>query len=78
MTLMNVSLPEEPKAYVDLRLDHDGYSSVSEYVRMLIRQVLRLARVTASGHAIACLRASGGVQSLFDHRLCKKYDKAAP
>jgi len=38
MTSMNVSLPEELKAYVDLRLDHDGYSSVSEYVRMLILQ----------------------------------------
>ncbi len=38
MASMNVSLPDELKAYVDLRLDHDGYSSASEYVRMLIRQ----------------------------------------
>ncbi len=38
MTSMNVSLPEELKAFVDLRLDNDGFSSVSEYVRMLIRQ----------------------------------------
>lgn len=35
---MNVSLPEKMKEYVDLRLVRDGYSSVSEYVRMLIRQ----------------------------------------
>jgi antitoxin ParD1/3/4 len=38
MTSMNVSLPDELKAYVDLRLGQDGYSSASEYVRMLIRQ----------------------------------------
>jgi len=38
MTSMNVSLPEKMKEYVDLRLVRDGYSSVSEYVRMLIRQ----------------------------------------
>jgi antitoxin ParD1/3/4 len=34
---MNVSLPESMKAFVDERLVGDGYGSVSEYVRDLIR-----------------------------------------
>lgn len=38
MTTMNVSLPDEMKAYVDSRLASDGYSSTSEYIRALIRQ----------------------------------------
>ncbi|MBK7709399.1 MAG: type II toxin-antitoxin system ParD family antitoxin [Acidobacteria bacterium] len=36
-TTMNISLPETMKAFVDERLVSDGYGSVSEYVRELIR-----------------------------------------
>lgn len=35
---MNISLPDELKAFVDLRLQADGYGSSSEYMRELIRR----------------------------------------
>jgi len=38
MTTMNVSLPDELRAFVDERVTHDGYGSTSEYVRDLIRR----------------------------------------
>jgi len=34
---MNVSLPETMKSFVEERLDQDGYGTVSEYIRDLIR-----------------------------------------
>ena len=37
METMNVALPESMKSYVQERVSEDGYSSVSEYVRDLIR-----------------------------------------
>ena len=36
-TTMNISLPDSMRAFVDERLDGDGYGSASEYVRELIR-----------------------------------------
>jgi antitoxin ParD1/3/4 len=38
MQSMNISLPEPLKVYVDQQLASGRYSSVSEYVRELIRQ----------------------------------------
>lgn len=35
---MNVSLPEELRAFVDERVGRGGYSSTSEYVRELVRR----------------------------------------
>jgi antitoxin ParD1/3/4 len=35
---MNVSLPDEMRAFVDEQVDARGYGSTSEYVRALIRQ----------------------------------------
>lgn len=37
MTTMNISLPDEMKAFVEARLMADGYASASEYLRSLIR-----------------------------------------
>lgn len=37
MTTMNVSLPDELKAFVDEQVDGGGYGSMSEFVRDLIR-----------------------------------------
>ena len=37
VSTMNVSLPDELKAFVDQRVDHGGYGSTSEYIRDLIR-----------------------------------------
>ena len=36
-TTMNISLPDSMKAFIDERLSKDGYGTVSEYVRELIR-----------------------------------------
>ncbi len=38
MTTMNISLPDEMKAFVESRLTQDGYASASEYLRALIRE----------------------------------------
>ena len=38
MSTMNVSLPDELKAYVDDQVGAGGYGSTSEYVRDLIRR----------------------------------------
>jgi antitoxin ParD1/3/4 len=38
MTTMNVSLPDELKAFVDEQVDGGGYGSTSEFVRDLIRR----------------------------------------
>ena len=45
MTTMNVSLPESLKGFVDERVADDGYSSSSEYIRMLIRRERDKARL---------------------------------
>lgn len=38
METMNIALPEAMKSFVRERVDEGGYSSVSEYVRDLIRE----------------------------------------
>ena len=38
VTTMNISLPEELKAFVDRRIQDEGYGSSSEYMRELIRR----------------------------------------
>lgn len=38
MSTMNISLPEELKAYVDSRIKTEGFGSSSEYMRALIRR----------------------------------------
>jgi antitoxin ParD1/3/4 len=38
MSTMNVSLPEELKAFVDAQAQRGGYGSTSEFVRDLIRR----------------------------------------
>jgi antitoxin ParD1/3/4 len=38
MTTMNISLPDEMKAFVEAQMTRDGYASASEYLRALIRE----------------------------------------
>jgi antitoxin ParD1/3/4 len=38
MTTMNISLPDEMKAFVEAQMAHEGYASASEYLRSLIRE----------------------------------------
>ena len=41
MTSMNISLPEDMKAFIDAQLNREGYASASEYLRGLIRDAQR-------------------------------------
>ena len=38
MTTMNISLPEEMKAFIDAQIAREGYATASEYLRALIRE----------------------------------------
>jgi antitoxin ParD1/3/4 len=41
MTTMNISLPDEMKAFVEGQMAQEGYASASEYLRALIRDAQR-------------------------------------
>jgi antitoxin ParD1/3/4 len=41
MTTMNISLPDDMKAFIEDRVAQEGYASASEYFRDLIREVQR-------------------------------------
>ena len=55
MTTMNISLPAGLKAFIDERVQADGYTSSSEYVRELIR--LEKDRRQFREHLLAGLRS---------------------
>jgi len=38
MTTMNISVPDEMKAFVEAQMVQEGYASASEYLRALIRE----------------------------------------
>ena len=38
MTTMNISVPDEMKAFVEAQMVQEGYASASEYLRSLIRE----------------------------------------
>jgi antitoxin ParD1/3/4 len=38
MTTMNISLPDEMRAFIEAEMGQEGYASASEYVRALIRE----------------------------------------
>jgi len=45
MTTMNISVPDEMKAFVEAQMAQEGYASASEYLRSLIRDAQkRLAK----------------------------------
>ena len=37
MATMNISVPDEMKAFVEAQMSQEGYASASEYLRALIR-----------------------------------------
>jgi antitoxin ParD1/3/4 len=41
MTTMNISLPDEMKAFIEAQMTQEGYASASEYLRTLIREEQR-------------------------------------
>ncbi len=42
MTTMNISLPDEMKAFIELQMSREGFASASEYLRALIREAQKL------------------------------------
>ena len=62
MSTMNISLPETLKSFIDEQVDQGGYSTSSEYVRMLIRKDqdrLRLRGLLLEGASSAPTQAVG-------------------
>jgi antitoxin ParD1/3/4 len=41
MTSVNISLPDELRAFIEEQMSREGYASASEYVRDLIREAQR-------------------------------------
>ena len=41
MATMNISLPEEMKAFIEAQMSRDGFASASEYFRTLVREEQR-------------------------------------
>ncbi len=41
MATMNISVPDEMKAFVEAQMTREGYASASEYLRALIREAQR-------------------------------------
>ncbi len=39
MTTMNISLPDEMRAFIEAEMAQEGYASASEYFRSLVREV---------------------------------------
>lgn len=78
---MNISLPEELKAFVDRRIQDEGYGSSSEYMRELIRR--DRDRVQFRQHLLAGIEAKPAGRmdkSYFEglRRRAKKRSKPIP
>ena len=41
MTTINISLPDEMKAFIEAQMSREGYASASEFLRTLIREEQR-------------------------------------
>ena len=41
MATMNISLPDEMKAFIEAQMAAEGYASASEYLRALVREAQR-------------------------------------
>jgi antitoxin ParD1/3/4 len=57
MTTMNISLPEDMKAFIEFQMSQEGYASASEYLRALIRDDQK----RRAKHALE-LKLLGGLQ----------------
>ena len=61
MTTMNISLPDEMKAFVEAQMALEGYASASEYLRVLIRaDQKRLAKQMLDAKLLESLQSPAG------------------
>ncbi len=49
MTTVNISLPEEMKAFIEAQMAQEGFASASEYLRALIRDAQKRRAKQAMG-----------------------------
>lgn len=63
MTTLNISLPEKMRSFVEEKIARDGYGTISEYVRELIRADERSERDRFESF-IAEAYKSGAAESL--------------
>jgi len=54
---MNISVPDEMKAFVEAQMTQEGYASASEYLRALIREAQKAGATTRD--VAAALNARG-------------------
>jgi antitoxin ParD1/3/4 len=60
MATMNISLPDQMKAWVEAQSEDGKYSNSSDYVRDLIRrEQIRAERIAKFQHSVDEARASG-------------------
>lgn len=79
MTMMNISLPDSLKAFIDQQVSQHGYDSSGDYVRDLIRKdqdrVKLQALLTAGANSVPLQEAS---QAYFDDLRRLARDGAKP
>jgi antitoxin ParD1/3/4 len=64
-TTMNISLPDTMKSFVEERLNNDGYGTISEYIRELIRDDQK-KREEAKLEALLINRLNDNAEIQFD------------
>ena len=72
MSTMNVSLPEELKAFVDEQVATHGYASTSEYLRDLIRKQRDIEQLRQKLLEGASSRVVGEMDAAYFDRLRKR------
>jgi antitoxin ParD1/3/4 len=78
MTTMNISLPEEMKAFIEAQMAREGFASASEYFRHLIREdQKRRARLELDAKLLEGLQSPGSEMTRADwdtlrQRICER------
>ena len=52
MTTMNISLPDEMRAFIEAEMATEGFASASEYLRTLIREAQETPGQTGTGREV--------------------------
>lgn len=72
MSTMNISLPDEMKQFVDMRISSEGYGTSSEYIRELIRRDRERLQFRQYLQAGMNAKAAGRMDSSFFASLRKR------
>lgn len=79
MTTMNISLPEEMKAFIEAQTAQEGHASASDYLRSLVREAQkRRARQELDAKLLEGLQSPAGEMTRADwDALRKRIDESA-